>query len=265
VLTEDSNIARFADWIRQSERILIFTGAGVSTPSGIPDFRGPQGVWKRRQPVYFQDFQTSHDSRVEYWDQKLEAYDAFREAEPNAAHEACVALEQAGKVAAVVTQNVDGLHTQAGTSRGCLVEVHGTNSEIECLSCGNRYEPDLYFSAFADTHVPPRCGCGGWVKTATISFGQNLREEDLGRAFAAAEEADLVVSLGSTLSVHPAASIPLTAANRGVPYVIVNQGETDQDGHEGVSLRLEGDVADLFPAAVAGAMGNLEGVGQENL
>lgn len=243
-----------AGLIREASRILIFTGAGVSTSSGIPDFRGPQGVWKRRQPVYFQDFQASHEARVEYWEQKLEAYDAFRDAEPNAAHLACVDLEQAGKVAAVVTQNIDGLHSKAGTSRGCLVEIHGTNSEVECLSCGNRYEPDLYFRAFADTRMPPRCGCGGWVKTATISFGQNLREEDVARAFRAAGQADLALSLGSTLSVHPAASIPAHAASRGVPYAIVNQGETDQDGCDFVTLRIEGDVTTVFPEAVREAL-----------
>ncbi|HAA73814.1 TPA: NAD-dependent deacetylase [Candidatus Latescibacteria bacterium] len=250
-----SDIATLTGLIRGESRILVFTGAGVSTASGIPDFRGPQGVWKRRQPIYYQNFLASHEARVEYWDQKVEAYDAFREAEPNAVHEMCVRLEQAGKVIAVVTQNVDGLHFRAGTSRGCLVELHGTNDEIECLGCGNRYEPDLYFRAFADTHVPPRCGCGGLVKTATISFGQNLREEDLSRAFAAAQDANLVISLGSTLSVHPAASVPLTAAERGVPYAIVNQGETDQDGHPSVTVRLDGDVTEIFPRAVAEAMG----------
>lgn len=261
-MIDKTDIERFSTLIDASHRILIFTGAGVSTASGIPDFRGPAGVWKTRQPVYFQDFQSSHDARVEYWEQKLEAYDAFRTAEPNAAHDACVDLEQAGKVVAVVTQNVDGLHVKAGTSRGCLVEIHGTNSEIECLSCGNYYEPDLYFRAFADTRIPPRCGCGGFVKTATISFGQNLREKDLERAFAAAQEADLVVSLGSTLSVHPAAGVPMSAADRGVPYVIVNQGATDQDGHQAVTLRLEGDVVELFPQAVEMALGTRERVGQ---
>ena len=253
-MLSDSVMDNFTEMVRGASRILIFTGAGVATSSGIPDFRGPQGGWKRRKPVYFQEFQISHEARVEYWEQKLEAYDAFRDAEANAVHYACVDLEQAGKVAAVVTQNIDGLHSKAGTSRGCLIEIHGTNAEIECLACGNRYEPDLYFKAFADTRIPPRCGCGGLVKTATISFGQNMREEDMSRAFGAAEEADLVISLGSTLSVYPAASIPLNAASRGVPYVIVNQGETEQDGHEHVTLRLEGDVVEIFPEVVGKAL-----------
>jgi len=257
-LVDPTHIDQFATLIRDAKQTLIFTGAGVSTASGIPDFRGPQGVWKTRQPVYFQDFQSSEKARVEYWEQKLEAYDAFREAEPNAVHDACVDLEQAGKVTAVITQNVDGLHTKAGTSRGCLVEIHGTNSEIECLSCGNRYEPDLYYRAFADTRTLPRCGCGGLVKAATISFGQNLREDDMRRAFAAAADADLVVSLGSTLSVHPAASIPLEAAMRGVPYVIVNQGETDQDTHPAVTILFDGDVTEIFPNAVREALSGTE-------
>ncbi|MEE2754806.1 MAG: Sir2 family NAD-dependent protein deacetylase [Candidatus Latescibacterota bacterium] len=252
--TDPELTTRFVDLISRSERILIFTGAGVSTPSGIPDFRGPRGLWKKRKPVYFQDFRLSEDARVEYWEQKLEIYEAFCNAEPNSVHEACVALEQEGKVVAVVTQNVDGLHTKAGTSRGCLVEIHGTNTEIECITCGNRYEPALYFTAFADTHVPPRCGCGGLVKTATISFGQNLHEEDMGRAVSAAEEADLVIALGSTLSVYPAASIPLDAAMRGVPYVIVNQGETDHDGRECLTFRFEDEVEKIFPEAVCEAL-----------
>ena len=247
-------ISEVADRIRDSSRILVFTGAGISTPSGIPDFRGPQGVWKRREPAYFLDFQTTQFSRIRVLEQKLESYVAFRDAEPNAVHEACVALEQEGKVVSVVTQNVDGLHTRAGTSRACLVEIHGTNSEVECLACCNRYEPELYFRAFADTNVPPKCGCWGYIKTATISFGQNLREEDVGRAFAAAEEADLVIALGSTMGVYPAASIPLSAASRGVPYIIVNQGETDHDGLECLTLRLEGDVAEIFPDAVSSAL-----------
>ena len=253
-MNDESQIAAFTELIEASSRILIFTGAGVSTASGISDFRGPQGVWKRRQPVYFQDFQKSHEARVEYWDQKLESYDTFKNAEPNAVHEACVDLEQAGKIAAVITQNVDGLHAMAGTSRGCLVEIHGTNAKIECLSCSNHYEPHLYFQAYIDTRVPPRCGCGGLVKMATISFGQDLNEENMARAFAAADAADLVVSLGSTLSVHPAAQIPLHAANRGTPYVIVNQGETDQDGNHRVTLRVEGNVVKVFPAVVREAM-----------
>src|SRR5437773_730018 len=125
-------------YLRKSKRALIFTGAGISTGSGIPDFRGPQGVWTRRQPVYYQDFMISQAARIEHWDYKLEGWDAFRNARPNAVHEAIVKLEKAGKLVMVVTQNIDGLHRLAGTSSERLVELHGTNSLVECQSCHRR-------------------------------------------------------------------------------------------------------------------------------
>ncbi len=241
---------KLVDLLRQSSKMLLFTGAGVSTGSGIPDFRGPDGVWKRRQPVYYHDFMRSEAARIEHWDFKLEGWAGFRDARPNATHLAIVRLERAGKVQAVVTQNIDGLHARAGTTPDRLVELHGTNTLVECQSCGRRSDPEPHFEYFHKTRRPPLCECGGFLKPATISFGQSLRNEDLERAEAAAEVADLVVALGSTLSVHPAADIPLLAASRGVPYVIINRGETDHDSLPEVTLRLEGDVADLFPPAV---------------
>jgi NAD-dependent deacetylase len=247
-------IAKLAELIRPANRIVVFTGAGISTGSGIPDFRGPQGVWKRRQPVYYHDFMRSEAARIEHWDYKLEGWEAFRDAKPNRIHHAIVELECAGKLLAVITQNIDGLHARAGTSSGLLIELHGTNSEIECQSCGRRSDPAPHFKHFGETRQPPRCECGGFLKPATISFGQNLRSEDLERAEAAAKGADLMIALGSTLSVYPAASIPLIAANRGVPYAIINQGETEHDRLREVTLRLEGDVADYFPPAVKAAL-----------
>jgi len=240
--------------LRLGKKILLFTGAGVSTGSGIPDFRGPNGVWTRRQPVYYHDFMRSEAARIEHWDYKLEAWSAFRDAKPNAIHEAIVRLEQAGKVASVVTQNIDGLHSRAGTSAEHLVELHGTNSLVECQTCGQLSDPELHFAAFRKTHHPPVCACGGFLKPATISFGQNLRPEDLRRAEAAAKIADLVVALGSTLSVYPAASIPLLAAARKIPYIIINRGPTEHDELQEVTYRLEGDVVDIFPPAVAVAL-----------
>lgn len=237
-----------------ANRILVFTGAGISTGSGIPDFRGPRGVWKTRRPVYYEDFMASESARVEHWNYKLEAWSAFRDAVPNQAHRAVAALERAGKMLLLVTQNIDGLHTAAGTSRGRIVEIHGTNALIECQTCGELTDPEPHFEAFARTGKAPRCACGGFLKPATISFGQALRETDLNRAAVAADEADLVVALGTTLSVQPAASIPLHAAARGIPYVIINRGPTDHDGLPQVTLRLEGDVVALFPPAVDAAL-----------
>ena len=174
---------RLVELIREARRILVFTGAGVSTGSGIRDFRGPQGVWKTREPVYFETFLASEEARVEYWDQKLEVWPTFRDARPNAAHEAIVLLERAGKVAMVVTQNIDGLHARAGTSRERLLELHGTGAQVECLSCHARTEPGPHMETFASTRRPPTCSCGGLLKPATISFGQGCaRTTCTGRA-----------------------------------------------------------------------------------
>jgi NAD-dependent deacetylase len=243
-----------ADYLRVSKKPLIFTGAGISTGSGIPDFRGPQGVWTRRQPVYFQEFMTSEAARIEHWDYKLEGRDAFRDAKPNAIHYAIVRLEQAGKLHCVITQNIDGLHRLAGTSAERLVELHGTNALVECQSCHWRGDPEPHFEYFRLNRKPPLCRCGGFLKPATISFGQSLEPKELERAGVAAMATDLVVSLGSTLSVYPAASFPLMAAQRGVPYIVINRGATDHDHERCVTLRLEGEVAELFTAAVDEAL-----------
>ena len=246
--------ARLIDALRRARRILIFSGAGVSTASGIPDFRGPNGVWTRRRPVYYDDFLASEAARVEYWDYKLETWDVYQQARPNAAHDAAVALERARKVAAVVTQNVDGLHRRAGTSAERLVELHGTDLLVECQTCHATSDPAPHFARFRETRRAPRCACGGLLKAATVSFGQPLRASDLERAAHAAAHADLVVALGSTLSVYPAASVPLAAAERGTPYVIVNRGPTEHDGHPAVTLRIEGDVTEEFAPAVREAL-----------
>ncbi len=241
---------KLIELLRAGQEILVFTGAGISTGSGIPDFRGPEGVWKRRQPVYYHDFMRSEAARIEHWDFKLEGWPAFRSARPTAAHEAIVRLERAGKVLAVVTQNIDGLHARAGTPPEHLVELHGTNLYVECQSCGKLSDPEPHFEYFGRTRQPPLCDCGGFLKPATISFGQNLKNEVLERAQDAAAKAGLVIALGSTLSVYPAANIPLIAVGHGAPYVIINRGPTDHDSLPEVTLRLEGDVNELFPPAV---------------
>jgi NAD-dependent deacetylase len=242
--------------ISGAERILVFTGAGISTASGIPDYRGPQGVWKTRRPVYYQEFMDSEDHRKAYWQQKMEDAEAWGVAGPNEVHQAIVQLEDAGKIEMVVTQNVDGLHALAGTSPEKLVEIHGTNREVECQACGDRTDPEPHFKSFRDTGECPLCHCGGILKTGTISFGQSLRADEMARAFQAADHCDLVLALGSTLSVNPAASVPLYATERGTPYVIVNQGPTDHDQLRVVTFRIEGDVAMVIPGAVAAALGD---------
>lgn len=193
---------------------------------------------------------SSEAARVEHWDYKLEGRDAFRDAQPNAVHHAIVRLERMGKIRAVITQNIDGLHGLAGTSPERLVEIHGTNALVECQSCHRRGDPEPHFEFFRLKRRPPLCECGGFLKPATISFGQSLDPSELERARQAAMEADLVVALGSTLSVYPAASFPLMAAQRGAPYIVVNRGTTDHDPDRSVTLRLEGEVGEIFPRAV---------------
>lgn len=235
--------------------MLIFTGAGISTASGIPDFRGPTGVWTKHQPVYYQDFMSSEAARIEHWDYKLESWPSFREARPNAVHEAIVKLEGAGKLLMLLTQNIDGLHSLAGSGAEKLVELHGTNAWVECQSCHWRGDPEPHFEYFRIHRRPPVCGCGGFLKPATISFGQGLDPRTLQQAEDGARNADLVIALGSTLTVYPAASFPLLSARRGIPYIIINRGETAHDDEAAVSLRLEGDVIEIFPPAVEAALG----------
>jgi NAD-dependent deacetylase len=251
----ESELKKFAGLLAGASNLLLFTGAGISTGSGIPDFRGPGGVWTKRRPVYYDDFLRSEAARIEHWDYKLEAWASFRDAQPNATHHAIVKFERAGKVRLVVTQNIDGLHSKAGTARERLVEIHGTNSLVECQSCHALTDPGPHFQSFAITRKPPVCACGGLLKPATISFGQSLRLDDLMRAEQAALECDLVIALGSSLGVYPAAGIPLLAARRGVPYVIINRGPTDQDDLPEVTLRIEGDVGEVFPKLVEAALG----------
>lgn len=238
--------ARLVELLSAARRVLVFTGAGISTGSGIPDFRGPRGVWRRRQPVYFDAFLASEEARVEYWDGKQEVHEAFRDATPNAAHASLVALERSGRLGALVTQNIDGLHRAAGSDPARIIELHGTNRLVECLGCGARREPDDAVAAFRRQRRTPTCpDCGGWLKFATVSFGQALDPDVLAAAGRAAEAADLALTVGSSLSVHPAATIPLIAARRGAPHVIVNQGPTEQDAL--ATLRLDGDACAILP------------------
>jgi NAD-dependent deacetylase len=244
---------RLVELVARSERLLVFTGAGISTGSGIPDFRGPQGIWKKRRPVYFDEFLASEEKRVEYWEFKLEGWEGFRDAQPNACHLAIQRLADAGKLAAIVTQNIDGLHQRAGGDPDRIIELHGSSAATACVSCGSRGDPAPAMAFFRANRRTPRCECGGLLKLATISFGQALDPETLAAAGDAAMTADAVLSLGSTLAVYPAADIPLIAARRGVPYGIVNQGETGHD--EVATFKIDGDVAVLLSEAVSTALG----------
>lgn len=231
--------------VKKADKMLIFTGAGISTGSGIPDFRGPGGVWTKREPVLYRDFMDSTRAKVEYWRYKAETFPAFSAASPNAAHKALVGIERAGKLLALVTQNIDNLHRAAGTNTDKLVELHGSGLYAECLDCCEWVAMEEALAGFKADGAPPQCSCGGWLKPAVVMFGEPLESESLIKAFKAAENCDLVVSIGSSLSVEPAASIPLSAKAGGKPYIIINKGPTAHDN--AADIKLDGDACAIVP------------------
>lgn len=238
----------------QSSAVVVITGAGMSTASGIPDYRGPNGVWRNKRPVMYGDFMEDPAERARDWELHAEAWHLHSRALPNAAHLALVRLERAGKLELVVTQNIDGLHRKAGHAPGRVVELHGTAAEVECQVCGKRRLAEPFYQRFQADAVVPACPCGGWLKAAVINFGQGLRGADLERAQEAIFRTDLVVALGSTLQVQPAASLPLLAARAGVPYFVINRGPTEHDDHPLVTKRLEGDLTEILPLAIDAAL-----------
>jgi len=238
-------IDRAKELIAGAKKILVFTGAGVSTGSGIPDYRGPGGVWLKREPVLYRDFLASTRAKLEYWKYKADTFPAFRAAVPNAAHKAVVELERAGKLLALVTQNIDSLHRAAGSHTDRLIELHGSGLYAECLDCLNWTSMAEALAKFKADGAPPLCSCGGWLKPAVVMFGEPLDQESLVKAFKAAEDCDLVISAGSSLSVEPAASVPLSAKAGGKPYLIVNRGPTAHD--KAADIKLDGDACLLLP------------------
>lgn len=218
-------------------QIVALTGAGISTESGIPDFRSPGGIWSKRQPVQYQDFVAHEESRLEDWDRRFEMLDFFKKASPNAAHLALTSLARADRLACLITQNVDGLHQRAGFPDDRLVEIHGNSTFATCLDCGARadLEPQR---AVVDAGDSPRCQlCGGLLKAAVISFGQQMPEAELYRAAEAAGRCDLFLVLGSSLVVHPAAQLPAIAAKAGAELVILNREETPLDSLASTVIR----------------------------
>ena len=242
-------IQTLVELLEKSRYVLVFTGAGISTGSGIPDFRGPDGLWKRWQPVYYDEFMTSSSARTKHWEFKLEGWQQFRDALPNVAHRALAELDQRGQLQSLVTQNIDGLHQLAGHPAGRVVELHGTNRLVECQSCRQTFAPDPIFDDFERSRQPPICSCGGYLKPATVSFGQPMPEEKMRLALESAAQADLVCSIGSTLEVEPAASVPRVAKSGGAFYVVMNQGATAHDSL--ADLRIEGDVTAILPEVLS--------------
>jgi NAD-dependent deacetylase len=241
--------AQLAELIRESKRIVVFTGAGISTESGIPDFRSPGGVWSKMSPIYFQDFVTHEDQRREAWRRVFSGSAGWTGREPNAGHYAVARLVHQGKASAVITQNVDNLHQDSGVPARQVIELHGNASYAACLSCGLRHEFEALRPAFVERGELPACrDCGSIVKSATISFGQSMPEEPMRRAEAETLACDLFLVLGSSLVVYPAAGFPLMAKRAGARLAIVNREPTEQDVY--ADLVVNDEIGPLLAAVV---------------
>ena len=217
--------------VQQAKRAVVFTGAGISTECGIPDFRSPGGFWTRHKPIEFRDFLASEETRLEAWRRFLAIRDVIGKAEPGPGHKAVSRLVDKGHVAHVVTQNIDGLHQLAGIPNERVIEIHGNGTYAACLACGQRHEIDwVRQSIHANARAPACMACDGIVKSATISFGQAMPEQAMADARAATFNADLFLAIGSSLQVFPAAGFPVMAKQNRTPLVIVNREPTGLDG-----------------------------------
>lgn len=243
------DIDRAIELLRGKERLLAFTGAGISTESGIPDFRGPDGVWTKVDPseFTFDKYVNRAETRILSWEMRKQS--GVLDAKPNVAHRALVDLWVAGLLSAVVTQNIDGLHQAAGLPAEAVVELHGNVQQVECLECDANWPTETVIARVDAGEADPHCPeCGGIIKVSVISFGQAMPVLEMQRASELATACDAMVAIGSTLSVYPAAYVPLEAKQTGARYVIVNQGATEQDHLADVVV--EGSAGEVLPAIV---------------
>ncbi len=220
----------FAAQLKSSRNLVFFTGAGISTESGVPDFRSPGGVWTRYQPVYFDEFISSEEARIRHWKLKKETYELYKKVKPNIGHYAIQNFEERDQLLGLITQNIDGLHGIAGVSADKIVELHGTDRLVTCLQCQKRVEPSSIYERLGDAFAAPTCdACGGFLKSANISFGQQMPAEPMRRAQTWSEAAEVFIVLGSSLQVQPAASFPVIAKRSGALLAIVNREVTPLD------------------------------------
>ncbi|HEY2387144.1 MAG TPA: Sir2 family NAD-dependent protein deacetylase [Candidatus Binatia bacterium] len=246
-----NDVREAAHLLGEARRLVVLTGAGISTESGIPDFRSPGGLWSRYDPTQltFQRFCASAETRRIYWEMGRELYPVLKGAQPNAAHRFLAAIERRGGLRRLVTQNIDGLHQRAGSSPERVIEIHGTALEVACLTCGERQDREPVQARFAAGDVDPHCPCGGLLKPATISFGQAMPERETALAMADAADADVFLVVGSSLVVYPAASLPGVALENGAALVIVNREETPYD--RVATLALQGTAGPILTAVAA--------------
>jgi NAD-dependent deacetylase len=232
----ESDIAQVAHWLASSQCAVVLTGAGISTESGIPDFRSPGGVWSKYRTVYFDEFMASAEARHEYWRQKCEMHRDFASAKPNAGHQVLARWEAAGRIRGVITQNIDGLHQLAGSRQ--VLELHGTARQAACLDCAARYDIEPLVVQFQTTGTVPDCPrCNGRLKHATISFGQMLPADVLMHATRWSREAVLMLAIGSSLVVTPAADLPRISKSSAARVVIINRDSTPLDVIADATLR----------------------------
>lgn len=246
---EQEGAARLGEMLRRSKRTVVFTGAGISTESGIPDFRSPGGIWTKMMPIYFDEYVRSADARKESWRRRFEMEGTWAAVKPNAGHLAVAALVSRGIVSHVITQNIDNLHQDSGVLADKVIELHGNTRYAKCLDCGDRMEIADIRAWFEEHGDAPDCrACGGIVKTATISFGQAMPEAEMDRAHRATLGCDLFLVLGSSLVVYPAAAFPLLAKRQGGKLVIVNREPTEQD--ELADLVLHSEIGPTMSSAL---------------
>ena len=223
-------LEEFAARVRSSRDVVFFTGAGISTESGVPDFRSPGGIWTRYQPVYYDEFVASEAARVRYWTMKRETHELYKNVRPNIGHHAIAAFEKRGRLLGLITQNVDGLHGVAGVSADKMVELHGTDRKVSCLGCGKQFDPAPIYDRLKEGIIPSPCdACGGFLKPATISFGQAMPQAAMRRAQEWSAAGEIFIVVGSSLVVQPAASFPVVAKENGALLAIVNREPTPLD------------------------------------
>jgi NAD-dependent deacetylase len=246
----DTAVNALRDLVEGAERIVPFTGAGISTECGIPDFRSPGGFWTKNRPIPFDEFLASREMRDESWRRRFAMLDQFGGAQPGRGHRALASLYRAGKVPGLITQNIDNLHQASGVAAADVVELHGNTTYALCLDCRKRYELAWVREKFEiNGHHAPDCDCGGYIKTATISFGQAMPLEAMERAEQLTRASDLFLSIGSSLVVWPAAGFPLMAKRNGARLVIINREPTEFDDIADVVVRHDiGDVLGPFIA-----------------
>jgi len=239
-MPDSDGIEQLGAMLRRAKRGVVFTGAGVSTESGIPDFRSPGGIWTKMMPIYFDEYVRSAEARKESWRRRFEMEGTWKTVKPNAGHNAVAELVRRGIVSHVITQNIDNLHQDSGVPEDKVIELHGNTRYAKCLDCGDRMEIADIRAWFEKEGDPPDCpACGGIVKTATISFGQAMPELEMERANRATLGCDLFLVLGSSLVVYPAAGFPLLAKRSGAKLVIVNREPTEQDEFADLVLHTE--------------------------